>query len=82
MTGIIRRQRAVKSPYEVELIKTGQKAAEVLITFWLIKAGLKDYELAAKVEYEFRKGRAYRVDTYPWDESGFFLGQVLVGKME
>jgi len=82
VTGIIRRQRAVKSPYEVELIKkTGQKAAEVFNNFpQLIKAGLKDYELAAKVEYEFRKaGHIGLIRTHGMNQD-FFFGQVLVGE--
>lgn len=82
VTTIIREQRAVKSPFELELIKAnGQKAAEVFKQFpRLIRKGMMDYELAAAVEYEFRKaGHIGLIRSHGLNQD-FFFGQVLVGE--
>lgn len=81
ISNLIREQRAVKSPYELQQLKaTGAKAAVVFEAFpRLIKAGMLDYELAAAVEYEFRKaGHIGLIRNYGANQD-FFFGQVLVG---
>jgi Xaa-Pro dipeptidase len=82
VTGLIRSQRAVKSSYELELLKeNGQKAVEVFNSFPnLIEEGMKDYQLAAAVEYELRKtGHTGLVRSHGTSQD-FFFGQVLVGE--
>lgn len=81
-TSLIRKQRAIKSPYEIGLLKeNGKKAKEVFSIFPdIIESNHTDYELGARVEYEFRKrGHLGLIRSHGLGQD-FFFGQVLVGE--
>lgn len=78
---IIRRQRMVKSPFEIQQI---QRAARILndtleAAATLIKPGLSELELAAALEYRLRlAGHQGLVRTRSWNLEMFF-GHILSG---
>lgn len=82
VSSVIKKQRAVKSDYEINLTKTsgvlhGQVFAKIP---GLIREGMTDLELSAKLEYEFRLAGHYGVTRFRGFNLELFMGQVLTGE--
>lgn len=82
VSGVIKQQRAVKSEYEIGLTKTsaalhGQVFAKIP---GLIREGMTDLELSARLEYEFRLAGHYGVTRFRGFNLELFMGQVLAGE--
>lgn len=78
---LTRMLRAVKSPYEIDLIrKSGVVHGEVFAAVpGFIREGMTDLELSARVEYEARRRGHYGFTRFRGLNMELFIGQVLVG---
>lgn len=82
ISSVIKKQRAIKSEYEINLTKTsavlhGQVFAKIP---GLIREGMTDLELSARLEYEFRLAGHYGVTRFRGFNLEMFMGQVLTGE--
>ncbi len=81
LTPLIRRQRMVKSPYEIAQIRRAARILDDALSAAaaIIKPGLTELELAAELEYRLRlAGHQGLVRTRTWNLEMFF-GHVLSG---